>query len=427
MSDILVDTYKLNQYAQRIETVNRRISRIDWRLDNLYFRVGLLDLWKLKQAEALTCYSWRLSRCKSYLKNTATDFEKVERSLNNEDFFPLGKKLTSGIKELVFDVGVAVKKSVKKVNSVIEKTVTDMFVSYYSHGTVYKIVQYGKATVAAAMGVAKIVSGVASIFGTGGMSAPVAVLAIISGGNDVLNAIMDATHTYTEEYDKIGQNMLKDRLTEGGKIIGEAFGNEKMGELFGVATYYGIDIVTSLESLSLSMDKIKQLSSVKKGELVKEVKGLFNLDVSKLLTTDIETLRYQTKLASYTFKETSKVVSTAGVLFEVGEKAVDVGRGINDIFAEYSGGFENPVLKFIDKASSIKYFVKGSTYLATTDVEDLISSGKRVDSIFVYKKNESFLQNGIFFSEDFLNFKDDIGKSIKTIDSTVKSGTKLLK
>ncbi len=80
---IVADTYKLRQYAQRLQKVNGRISRVDGRLDSLYWRVGLLDLWNLMQADILTGYSWRLNRCVSYLNETATDFENVESALLN--------------------------------------------------------------------------------------------------------------------------------------------------------------------------------------------------------------------------------------------------------------------------------------------------------------------------------------------------------
>lgn len=85
MADIIVDTYKLDRYAQRIAAVNSRISRLDRRLDSLYWRVGLQGLWNLMQADALTCYSWRLSRCQSYLQQTALDFEGTERLILGED------------------------------------------------------------------------------------------------------------------------------------------------------------------------------------------------------------------------------------------------------------------------------------------------------------------------------------------------------
>lgn len=78
---IKVDTYKLSNYASRIQDVNRRIRNLDYRLDSLYWKVGLLDLWNLMQADLLTSYSWRLLRCSSYLLDTARDFENAETTL----------------------------------------------------------------------------------------------------------------------------------------------------------------------------------------------------------------------------------------------------------------------------------------------------------------------------------------------------------
>ena len=59
MANLIVDTYKLSQYAQRIDKVNRRIANLDTRLNGLYYKVGLRDLFYLMQADAMTCYSWR--------------------------------------------------------------------------------------------------------------------------------------------------------------------------------------------------------------------------------------------------------------------------------------------------------------------------------------------------------------------------------
>jgi len=82
-SDISIDTYKLRTYAQRLQSVNRRISNLDGRLDSLYRQVGLLDLWNLMQADMLTGYCWRINRCVSYLNETAFDFENAESVLSN--------------------------------------------------------------------------------------------------------------------------------------------------------------------------------------------------------------------------------------------------------------------------------------------------------------------------------------------------------
>lgn len=82
-SQICIDTYKLRNYSQRIQAINSRITRLDGRLDSLYWRVGLLDLWNLMQADLMTGYSWRLLRAASYLNDTASDFDAVETELIN--------------------------------------------------------------------------------------------------------------------------------------------------------------------------------------------------------------------------------------------------------------------------------------------------------------------------------------------------------
>lgn len=78
-----VDTHQLKTYASRLEKVNQRITKLDKRMDSLYTRVGLLDLWNLMQADLLTGYSLRLRQAASYLDATASDLEAVEKELAN--------------------------------------------------------------------------------------------------------------------------------------------------------------------------------------------------------------------------------------------------------------------------------------------------------------------------------------------------------
>lgn len=79
--EIKIDTAQMRNFAQRLQAVNRRIVSVDRRLDNMYYRVGLLDLWNLMKADLLTGYSWRLDRCANYLNDTAEEFERVENEL----------------------------------------------------------------------------------------------------------------------------------------------------------------------------------------------------------------------------------------------------------------------------------------------------------------------------------------------------------
>ena len=81
---ISVNTSTLRTYANRLYNVNRRIVNLDRRMDSLYTKVGLFDLWDLLQADALTGYSWRLSRCINYLNDTANEFDSAERSISSQ-------------------------------------------------------------------------------------------------------------------------------------------------------------------------------------------------------------------------------------------------------------------------------------------------------------------------------------------------------
>lgn len=78
---IRVNTGLLKDYANRLNNINTRLGNLDQRLNGLYLKVGLLDLWKLLSADLMTSESKRLKKCKDYLNNTAVDFERVEMIL----------------------------------------------------------------------------------------------------------------------------------------------------------------------------------------------------------------------------------------------------------------------------------------------------------------------------------------------------------
>lgn len=356
MSDIVVNTYNLKQYAQRIGSVNARISRLDWRMKSLYLQVGFADLFNLIQADCLAGYSWKLSKCQSYLSQTAIDFESIEKKLLSHDPIDFKKPTVSGILETVYDVGVAVKKGTEKIVGTAEKIVINTLVSYYSQGEVYRWVQYGKAILKAAKGIFKIVKGVSSVVVSGGLSAPVAILMVVSGANDVYNALIDGAYTYTGEYDKIGKtNGLKDLLADSGGTLGKMIGNEQIGETIGNLTYYGIDLVTSLALLDDAFDRVKQFDYTNFSELGKELKNIAHIDVSGIFTTDFEQLKYEAKLAGYVYKETTNLIKNAGALYGVAESAIEFGKNLNNVFTvNISDDWKNPVLEIFDTVLEVK-------------------------------------------------------------------------
>ncbi|MFI3326524.1 MAG: Mbeg1-like protein [Clostridia bacterium] len=81
--EIIVDTYKLKSYSNRISAVKSRIAVVDDRIDSLYWKIGFTDLWSLLQADLLTGYSWRLTRCINYLDDVADLFETAENNITN--------------------------------------------------------------------------------------------------------------------------------------------------------------------------------------------------------------------------------------------------------------------------------------------------------------------------------------------------------
>lgn len=78
---IQVNTSTLRSYADRLASVQKRIKKLDRRLDDLYTKVGLDDIGKLVKADALTGHNWKITGCINYLNDTASDFEKIEKKI----------------------------------------------------------------------------------------------------------------------------------------------------------------------------------------------------------------------------------------------------------------------------------------------------------------------------------------------------------
>lgn len=80
---VIVDTYRLDGYANRIAAVKRRVDDLDRRINSLYNKVGLLDLWTLLTAGSLTSNNKKLQKCINYLTETSKSYESLEHELEN--------------------------------------------------------------------------------------------------------------------------------------------------------------------------------------------------------------------------------------------------------------------------------------------------------------------------------------------------------
>ena len=145
----------------------------------------------------------------------------------------------SKLKDDVSDFGSAVKTSVSNVVSAAKK-------SYQNHGTMYDVVEYGKAALKIGKGVVKIAGAVAAI--STGVGIPIAICGIISAGNDIINAGTDIANIALDQYDEVGKtNYLKDLLKKNGGELGGMLGNRDAGEKFGELAYTGLDLVSFLD------------------------------------------------------------------------------------------------------------------------------------------------------------------------------------
>ena len=145
----------------------------------------------------------------------------------------------SKLKDDVSDFGSAVKTSVSNVVSAAKE-------SYQNHGTMYDVVEYGKAALKIGKGVVKIAGAVAAI--STGVGIPIAICGIISAGNDIINAGTDIANIALDQYDEVGKtNYLKDLLKKNGGELGGMLGNRDAGEKFGELAYTGLDLVSFLD------------------------------------------------------------------------------------------------------------------------------------------------------------------------------------
>lgn len=348
---VRLNTNNLREYAARIDRVNSRLVKIDARLKSLYYNVPVSELWSLIKVDAITGYSWNLRQCSGYLRETAGNFEAVERELSRNSNILEYKKVAAisfapakinSKKNILGNIGNAISKGTRHVYSTVANTVKKEIDSgkelikivkdeYNKHGTFYKAVEYGKCVMKGAIGVNKIVDGVVLIATGGGV--PAGVLLIISGGNDVLNSVTNGAYIYTKQYDEVGKhNILKDTLSKNAGDLSEAMGYDReMGEKIGNGVYFGVDLATTLYAFDPQNQKslVNQWKDAKTTDYKKlavEMKDIGDVakttTVSSILTKDIGTIKYETALAKYEYAETTNMIKNAKLLYKTGETTI---------------------------------------------------------------------------------------------------------
>lgn len=81
-----INTTTMKQYAGQLRSLSSRSKILDGKMNSLYWQLGIewdtiANLGRLLKAEVILDFAYRLDSCANYLDTTATDFDKVERSL----------------------------------------------------------------------------------------------------------------------------------------------------------------------------------------------------------------------------------------------------------------------------------------------------------------------------------------------------------
>ena len=210
-------------------------------------------------------------------RKSAQDFISVDHALGGAlsaaGFGESGKTQTGGSRQ-GFDpnaFGASIKTGANKAVGWAKGVIDDAKKNYADHGWVYDAVEYGKCVLKAGKGIVKIVGAVTAVSALAAtgvgiplaiLSSPLAILEVISAGNDIHNAMMDATYVYTDQYDEVGtHNYLKDLLEERGTELGDIIGNRELGQKIGEWTYNGIDIVSMLDGADKMLKNFGMLNT----------------------------------------------------------------------------------------------------------------------------------------------------------------------
>lgn len=383
MPYIKVNTNKISRYSNDINSVYTRVNRIK----SEFASIGYSLDWDIKSASGinnriktieneLNAERSGLKRMQSFLNSTSRKYQAIDKSIDEygkrvktvrkgtstqklseklKDFFKdfgkavckkasevknkaigVVKNFYNDVTEAMNNAARAIQNAYKKVDGAVRTTINYFAESYQNKGWVYKTIEYGKATLKGAAGVAKIALGVASIIGTAGLSTPAAVLTCVSGINDLINTGYDYAAIINNDYDNVGNfNALKDGLSWVGEKVGSALGNEEVGANIGKGIYYASEAYVAIANLSNAWDKVKQLDKTNLADLGTELKNLGNteIDVWKVLNTDISQLKLNFALAKYEFKTVTDASKNIAVVTGCIGKFANVIKKINQTYS----------------------------------------------------------------------------------------------
>lgn len=323
MADFEVSIDKLNSAAENFDRIQSALRRISSDADSTIRTTRWDIISRITAALSRSTICANINNCASDMANLASGLRDAvrvylayESNVKDKTFgkaVPIKNKKSSSKEEepwlnkliknfgnIVIETAENIKskgkqaldwfeKQGEKVVNKCKNTWERLKEIYNSHGLLYDIVEYAKATAKVVGGVAMVTTGIVSLFFTGGASTPLAVTTMIYGLNEITNGFVDGINVGRDNYDDVGHvNFLKDSLTGLGGYVGEKLGNEKAGEAIGKIVYYAGDLYIAFGNLSNKVDKTKQVEKVKGTDAWNGLIGAANTPITKdMLYSDI--------------------------------------------------------------------------------------------------------------------------------------------
>ncbi|MDR2591055.1 MAG: hypothetical protein LBC71_08745 [Oscillospiraceae bacterium] len=232
--NIKVDTTVLQKHADDLRWINLQLNGLDGRIKRLYKSVNLLGLFNLIRADLLVGENKKITRAESYLHDTANDFERLERNLNDsytnsKNGFSFTGTRNTGVSRIVSNTKLKSvvstfftnAKNVGKKAVIATKNVVSAIKDEIGPGGRFEGVLKAVVTTTKIISAATLVAVSVATLPVN----PMAVLGIIYGVNALIGAGADLYHIDKGNYEKVGDsNILKTGLKTMGGAVGTGVG-----------------------------------------------------------------------------------------------------------------------------------------------------------------------------------------------------------
>lgn len=292
MANIKVNTGILQQIPGNEKKIAHQLSDIEGEINHVIKQMNTMSIASLDQIkselrasknsiaserEKLFMLAGNLEEISSLYERTENNIKSSYETVSKESFWDkLGSVVSKG--EIIVKTGVA------KTVEYLQDCVSWWVESYKEKGTVYKVIQTGKAV----LGIAAEFSSILLLWGVnsvaGGVGTPLATLGTIYACNGILNNLADIRNCWWGDVEQIGEvDLLKTAMQEGGAQIGNELGNEELGKVVGEGIYTFGSIFSTIVKIDALVGKVIQApdmwSSIQGGlkEMKTGMKGLWDI------------------------------------------------------------------------------------------------------------------------------------------------------